>query len=268
MNLNKSSYSELRRGRVERKKRSRERETNTAHSTGTRVEAKNFYIYGDYIETEEGDKIHYFPSLEEASEKYGVGYGTISKWSWRERWSLERSLFKKKIEDRKASEYEEEILSESTSFEKSNLDKLHRIHNLIDQKLDLMEARMESNEIGEEEEEKIDVDLRALESITKMLVETHRVVRNVTNSQKEFEIESSVVKQRDKVIQGERGGIKRIKGSKSLELGNKEYREEMLEQVSKVLSRGKEDKGVIDIESNNKEREERIKRIAELKKML
>lgn len=123
---------------------------------------------------------HTFPTLQKLSEKYGCALETIKAKSAAEQWSLKRDLFRTKIraklEDKKVSE----LFNESAKFDAKNLHKINQIHQLLDsyfaQYSMLVDPDDNSIIMGEDSPT---INIKELESIIRVIRESHTVVRSI-----------------------------------------------------------------------------------------
>lgn len=92
------------------------------------------YIQGYFVPdpTRQGGRYHKYPTLQELCDKYGCSFQTIKARSSTEYWTKRKEAFAARISDKVLQNQISTFLSESAQFDAMTLDKLHKMHKLLD----------------------------------------------------------------------------------------------------------------------------------------
>lgn len=137
------------------------------------------YIQGYFLtDPETGVRKHIYPSLEDLAHKHGCAWDTIRKKCATDQWVLKRSVFKAKIKEHITDRQVSTFLSESAQHDALTLDKVRKLHKLLDYQLRKYDEILNS-EFGEDFDPENAINLRDLDSMTQILSRMHNLVRSV-----------------------------------------------------------------------------------------
>lgn len=137
------------------------------------------YIQGYFVtDPETGVRKHLYPDFEYLHKKYGPSLDRLYRKSSEDKWSLKRQVFKSKIKEHLTDRQISTFLSESAQHDALTLDKVRKLHRLLDYSLrkysDILDA-----EYNMEYDPDLEVSLKDLETLTKILTSAHNLVRSV-----------------------------------------------------------------------------------------
>lgn len=136
------------------------------------------YIQGQLtIDPETGLKSQAYPSLEDLVDKYGCSIVTIKDKAYREKWFKQRQLFKEKLRELNREHQASTYVNESTRIDALTLDKVTKLHKIIDYYIDdnfgtILEDTVHIDEVPR-------VNISDLKSLMGMIKDAHTLVRNV-----------------------------------------------------------------------------------------
>lgn len=158
---------------------------------------RNEYVMGIIsIDPKTGRRKHTYPTHKEIAERYGMNLGYLQTKSCEEFWSKRRSAFKAKARNKIVDWQLGAFLSESAQLDAMTVDKLKKVHQVID--LYLLQALNPTE--TEDGELKMNVTPMELKSITDVLEKCQKLMRLSNNEPTDM---ASVYKELRKELLGQ-----------------------------------------------------------------